>query len=118
MTPRVGAALFAARLLLTLGALLIGGCATVYEGKLDPTLFLRSPTPVATKVNAQVAVIADVALTQFQYKREKGEPRLVIPIGQIVEAAAVAALSDEFGRTVVQYASSAAATGASPRARG
>lgn len=101
--------LFRPRLLLTLSALLVAGCATVYEGKLDPTLFLRSPASVGTKLNGQVVLIADVALTQFKYERAKGLQKLVIPVGPIVEAAAVAALSDEFGRSVAQYPSPEAA---------
>ncbi|MBK7592713.1 MAG: hypothetical protein IPI40_03975 [Betaproteobacteria bacterium] len=110
MTHRIRAYLFVPLLLLTLSALLFAGCATVYEGKLDSTLFLRSPASLDTNVNAQIAVVADVALTQFKYEREKrGQPRLVIPVGQVVEAAACAAMSDVFGRSVVQYSSPEAA---------
>jgi hypothetical protein len=111
VTHRIPVYLFMPCLLLTLCALLAAGCATVYEGKLDPTLFLRSPASLDTTVDGQVVVLADVALTQFKYEREKrGRPKLVIPVGQVVEAAACAALSDVLGRSVVQYRSFEAAT--------
>jgi hypothetical protein len=111
MTRRIHACLLVLRLALALGALLVAGCATpVYEGKLDPTLFLRSQAALDATANAQVAVIADASLKQFKYEHEKrGHPKLVIPVGQVVEAAACAALSDVFGRSVVQYPSSEAA---------
>lgn len=115
MTQRRGVPLRVASALPILVALLIAGCATVYEGKLDPTLFRRSTMAGGTRVNAQIAIVADEALTHFQYQgKTRNGPGLTIPVGQIVEAAALAALSDEFGRSVARYPNPKAAIDANP----
>jgi hypothetical protein len=94
---------------LTLVALLVAGCAAWHEvGRLDPALFLRLPGPPERIVNAQIAIVSDPASAQFMYEWTKGS--LTIPVGAIVDAAAVAALADETGMPVVQYSSAQAAT--------
>jgi len=112
MIPRIDVLRFVAGPMLAFGALLVAGCATpVHEARLDPGLFLRSPSSADTTVNAPIALVADAALAQFRYGHEsRGLPTLVIPVGTIVEAATVAALSDEFGRSVMSYPSVDAAT--------
>ncbi len=94
------------RLLLVVFVQLVAGCATVYEGKLDPALFRRTPATPSMSVNTHIALVADAALKQFRYEHEKHSHRFVIPVGQILEAAVVAALSDEFGQFILQFPSS------------
>ena len=102
MTRHIPVLLLERSLLLPLVTLLVAGCATVYEGRLDPALFPRSSAQADGRLAAQIAVVADVAPTNVTYKLEWLEPKLVVPIGEIVTAATAAALSDEFGQIVVQ----------------
>jgi hypothetical protein len=102
-------------MLLALVASLIAGCLPVREGKIDAALFVRSPASGDAKPNAQIAVVADAALTQSRYESPERlsnrlSYKLVIPIGQIVEAATVAALADEFDSPIAKYPSFEAAS--------
>jgi hypothetical protein len=111
MTCRINRLLFVYRLRASLAVLLVSGCATFVDvGKPDTALFARTPGSTDPGPSPHVAVIDNAALTEFKYEWTKGSPRLLIPIGQIVEAAAVAALTDEFGLPVAQYPSAEAAT--------
>jgi hypothetical protein len=113
MTHWIDVRLFLPHLFLALAALLVAGCVTVHEGKLDQARFPRSQASANSGTNARIVVVPDVEQKQYTYERKEGLSytyRLVIPIGQIVEAAAIAALSDEFGRSIEQYRSFEAAT--------
>jgi hypothetical protein len=105
VTGRSDARRLVPRLAVLVTTLLVAGCVTVYEGKLNPALFSRSEPSPDGRATAKVAVVADAASAQFKYERTRPAPRLVIPVGQIVAAASVAAMSDEFGQSVVSYPS-------------
>jgi hypothetical protein len=115
MTRRSDAWLSMRRLWILLGAVLIAGCTMpVREGKLDPALFGRRSESVERRMNAQISIVTDEALAQFKYERTKrGESTWVFPVGQIVEAATVAALTDELGHPIEIYRSPSAAAEAS-----
>lgn len=115
MNHRIGMRTVVRCILLMLAASVIAGCISVREGKLDQALFPRSHASPDSGLSAQIAVVADAALTQFKFESSRRlssslSYKLVIPIGQIVEAAAVAALADEFGNSVAKYPSSEAAS--------
>ncbi len=88
-------------------ALFAGGCTTVYEGKLDATLFPRAESPRAPNPSARVALIAKEASPDFIYQYRLGARtvKLVIPIDEILAAATLAALADEFGQAAERYPS-------------
>lgn len=120
MTRRLALPQFAPRLLVAVTAALAAGCAVLHEGKLDPARFPRAPATVLAGAATEFAIVADAALAQAVYRPEgkgSGTPRITVPIGPIVEAAAIAALADEFGRTVAAYPSAETATAAHLSAR-
>ena len=115
MNHRIGMRMVVRCILLILAASVIVGCISVREGKLDEALFPRSGASADSGPSAPIAVVADAALTQFKFESSRRlsnslSYKLVIPIGHIVEAAAVAALTDEFGDSVAEYPSSEAAS--------
>ncbi len=117
MSHRIRMRMLAHRVLLLLAASVIAGCISLREGKLDETLFPRYRASAGSALSAPIAVVADAALMQFKFESSRRlsnslSYKLVVPIGQIVEAAAVAALVDEFGDSVAEYPSSEAASDA------
>ena len=86
---------------------LLTGCATPGQEHVDPTLFPRSRSTVAVQVTTPIAVLSEPALVSYSkvFHEQWDAPHVHIAIGQIVEAAAVAALSDVLGRPVERQAS-------------
>ena len=74
---------------------LLGGCAVPVQTTTDPALFPRSATAPASKFAGRVALLVppQVAGTLAQ-SEQFGGPRPQLPIGRIVEQAALLALGD------------------------
>jgi len=98
-----------------MATLLVVGCAAYYQGWVDPSLFPRSPRSADASTPAPVAILGDPALTDYKYVYDKqwDEPDLTIPAGRIIEAAAMAAMTDVLGRPVERFPDAQAAVAAS-----
>lgn len=92
--------------LIALATLLGAACASFYQGWVDPSLFPRTPRSADAPTSAPVAILSDPLLTQYKYVYDKqwDEPNLTIPAGLILEAAAVAAMSNVLGQPVERVA--------------
>ena len=106
MTCSRGTGVSAAVSTTVLSLLLASGCASLgapeRADRVDPTLFPRPRSAAAAPVSTPVALLSEPELTHYgKAYRERGDWRDVyLPVGPIVEAAAVAALSDVLGRPV------------------
>ena len=107
--PSIGRA--AAATLALLAAFLAAGCASLgppeSTGGVDPTLFPRSKPAGSVPVSTPVVVLSETALVNYSkaYRAEDDWRNVYLPTGPIVEAAALAALSDVLGQPVKRLAS-------------
>jgi hypothetical protein len=85
---------------LLLAGLLVAGCATPGQERVDPALFPREAASVERGVTTPIVLLADAALTDYVLVREKWDMAPSVQIGRILEAAAIAALSDVLGTPV------------------
>jgi hypothetical protein len=91
--------------------MLLGGCAITHEGKLDPALFARSPPVSRAKASGRVALLVPppvrdtVVLGESLIDSPILNHHVRVPIGHIVEEAALAALDDALSGGVKRAAS-------------
>lgn len=83
-----------------LAGLLVAGCSTPGQERVDPALFPREAVSTDRAVTTSIVLLADAALTDYVLAREQWSLMPPVPIGRIVEAAAVVALSDALGKPV------------------
>jgi hypothetical protein len=103
-----------------LALLLASGCASIRApdspGRVDPTLFPRSTSTVSAPVSTPVAVLSEPELVAYRkaYRAQDDWRNVDLPMGKIIEAAAVAALSDVLGQPVERLALGQEMTAAAP----
>jgi hypothetical protein len=89
-----------------LAGLLVTGCATPGPQRVDPTLFPRVRTNDAVQVTAPVVVLSEPELVAYSkmYRAPDDWRSVHLPTGEIIEAAAVAAIADVLGQPVERQA--------------
>jgi hypothetical protein len=83
-----------------LAGLLAAGCATPGQERVDPALFPREAVSAERATYMPIVLLVDSALTDYVFVREKWDVAPSVQVGRILEAAAVAALSDVLGTPV------------------
>ena len=81
---------------------LLMGCATPGQERVDPTLFPRVRTTDGAQVQTPVAVLSELELVAYSkmYRAQDDWRSVQLPTGEIIEAAAVAAIADVLGQPV------------------
>jgi len=81
---------------------LLTGCATPSQGRVDPTLFPRVRTTDDVQVRTPIAVLSEPELVAYSkmYRAQDDWRSIHLPTGEIIEAAAVAAIADVLGQPV------------------
>jgi hypothetical protein len=83
---------------------LVAACASFYQGWVDPSLFPQRSSAAATGSHPPLVVLSDESLTQFVHVfKQWDEPDQPIPVGKIVDAAAMAAISNLLGPPVDRH---------------
>ena len=87
---------------------LLGGCATTHQGKVEAAIFTRSAAAPANLPGSRVALLLAPQVRATMYLGEAlidaawVNEHVQVPIGPIVEAAALAALGEAMGGGVLQ----------------
>jgi len=81
---------------------LLAGCATPGQERVDPTLFPRVRTTDGVQVKTPIAVLSEPELVAYSkmYRAQDDWRSIHLPTGEIIEAAAVAAMADVLGQPV------------------
>ena len=85
-----------------LAGLLVTACATPGQQRVDPTLFPRVRTTDGAQVKTPIVVRSEPELVAYSksYRAQDDWRSIRLPTGEIIEAAAVAAIADVLGQAV------------------